>query len=103
MLLLGEISDLKLPTQPPHNRLDIKHAAAPGAAADRLQRRPQPRIGGELRIGRQVVARRPTLQHALALLGAESFVALADQIDVALQAVAVDYDLNAVAVANLAD
>ena len=42
-------------------------------------------------------------QHLRAFLGAESSVAVADEVDAAFELVAVDDDLDAVAVAHLAD
>ena len=44
--------------QRPDDRVDIVDAAAPRAAADVLQRRPQARVVGQQRIGREVGARR---------------------------------------------
>src|SRR5262249_32831964 len=57
----------------------------------------------QVRIGRQVVARRAAGQAAGSLLRAEDFIPLTDQIDAPFEPVAVDNDLDAIAVADLAD
>ncbi len=81
----------------------VVDAAAPGAAARLLERGPEPRVVGQVGIGREVGPGRPRREHARALLGAEHGLAVADQVDRALQAVPVHDDLDEVAVQHAAD
>ena len=77
--------------------------SSPGPAARLLQRGPQARVGRYVRVGRQVGTRRARRQHARALLGTEAGIALAHEVHAALEAVAVDHDLDRVAIAERAD
>src|SRR5207249_2073195 len=83
--------------------LNIINTPAPGPAADTLQRRPQPRIGRQVRIRCQVRPRRSACQDSSALFGAIDHITFADQIDRPFESIAIDDDLDAVAVENFAD
>src|SRR5881628_316539 len=85
------------------DRVDVVDTATPRPSADVLQRRPQPRVIGQIGVGRQIGAWRSRREHARALVDPEVAIAVAHEIDRALQAIAVDDDLDQVAVQHLAD
>src|SRR5574341_289958 len=85
-----------------NDRLDVKHAATPGAAADLLERGPEARLGRQVWIRRQVLARRPRREHPRALLRAEDPAVRPDEVHRTGEPLAVDDDLDQVAVAHLA-
>ena len=83
--------------------LDVEDTAAPGAAAGVLQRRPQPGVVWQARIGCKVGARLASLENLRTGFRADVDTALADEVDRAVQRRAVDDDLDEVTVAQLAD
>src|SRR5437867_840001 len=85
------------------NRLHVVDTAAPRPAAHLLERGPQPRVVGQIGIGREIGARRARREQARALLDADVAIAVADDIDRSLQAVAIHDDLDQVAVLHFAD
>src|SRR5690606_5171701 len=85
------------------DRIHIVDATAPRPTARMLKRCPQARIGGQRRVRGEIGSRLALGQHARALLGAVHRVALAHQIDRADQRIAVDDNLDQVAVADLTD
>src|SRR5262249_37405152 len=86
-----------------HDRVDVVHAAAPRSAARLLQRRPQPRVVRDVGVGGKIGARQAGREHARALLRRERAAVFADEIDRALEPVAIDDDTDRVAVSNAAD
>ena len=86
-----------------HDRIGIIDTAAPCAAADRLQRRPEPGVVGQVGIGRELGMRRSVGQHASALFGAELDSVGTDKIERPFQLDPVDNDPDHIAVAQLAD
>src|SRR5260370_23246154 len=68
------------------DRVHVVDAAAPCAAARLLEQRPEPRVLGQVLVGREVRAWRPARKHARALLGPEDVFAVAHQVDGALEA-----------------
>src|SRR5437588_6845788 len=85
------------------NGLHVVDAAAPGAAACLLEGRPESRVVRQVGIRREIGARRAAGQGARAFVRAEELLAVADQVDAALEAIAVDDDLDDVALEHLAD
>src|SRR5712692_1310428 len=85
------------------DRVHVVDAAAPCAAARLLEQRPEPRVLGQVLVGREVRAWRPARKHAGALLGPEDVFAVAHQVDGALEAVPVHDDADQVALENAAD
>ena len=86
------------------NRIDVVDASAPCAAARILQRGPQARVVRQLGIGREVGARRPLAPGfaspaSTPIATPSSPTRLTD----AFERVAIDDDLNEIAVAQLAD
>lgn len=85
------------------DRVDVEDTAAPHAAAHVLQRRPEPGVVGQIGIGAEVVARRPRLEHTRRFVGGQATVGLAHEVQRAVERVAVDDDLDQVAVPQPAD
>src|SRR5436853_6760895 len=86
-----------------YDRLGIINAAAPRTAADTLQGGPKARVFGQLRIGGQVGTQGPPGQDLCSLRSTPGSISFADQIDASFQGIAIHDDLNAIAVADLAD
>ena len=87
-----------------HDGVDVVDAAAPGAAADALQRRPQPRVVGQRRVGGQIGARGARPAAACLARGRARRCRVADEIDASPSSCrqSID-DLDQVAVAHFAD
>ena len=64
---------------------------------------PQPRVVRQLRLGRQVGARRPLPQHLFSALRPELHAPLPDEVEAAAQAAGVDLDADQVPVPQLAE
>src|SRR2546425_7378190 len=90
-------SSLALPGQGGDDGVDVVDAAAPRAAADLLERGPQPRVGRQIGIGGEVGTRRARGEHARAFLGGEALAAVTHEIDAAFQTKAIDHDPNQIA------
>ena len=92
------------PSQRRDDRVRIVNAAPPSAAADGLQRGPEPGVVGEIGIGRKLGMGLAFVENGRSVIRSEVVaLAVADQIDGSLQAVAVDHDPDPVAVAEFAD
>src|SRR5690242_6911489 len=86
-----------------YNRVRIIHAPAPGSATRVLQRRPKPRVGREIRIGREVGTRSARGERARAPFDALHRPIFADQVEPAGEGLLVDDDLDHVTVEDLAN
>src|SRR5581483_7068971 len=87
---------------PLDDRFDIVDAAAPGSSTDGLQRGPEARVVGKIGIGREVGPGRAGGENARAFFRPEARCAVTDEVDAAFEPVAVNDDLDQVAVQHLA-
>src|SRR5205823_3130200 len=83
--------------------IHVVDAAAPGAAADALQRGPQARIVRQRLVRRQIGALWTRGEHAGAFLSSKLILSVANQVDASLQPVPVNDDADPVSVADAAD
>src|SRR5207249_11370404 len=86
-----------------HDGVDVVDAAAPRASARLLERRPEARVFGQLRVGPDVAAGRTRGEDLRALLRTEAPLALADEVDASFQPARVDHDADAIALPKLPD